>query len=199
MSKPYIPYLNFGQSAVCLICEVIIFNLYAKLLYISIFKPKLLVIGQISKSMRFYFVISIFYSLSSCVNHFYAVFWWRPGVEDSYNPAILFCVGVTSVSFAVLPPIAVFFMTVDRCFALNFPNNSRLNSYAFQLGIFIVILAFFINLTFIVSELPLRFHKLTKCVSFGCLMTKYNLNSHLVTKMLFSTLNLIFGVISSTS
>uniref|UniRef100_A0A915D7V3 G-protein coupled receptors family 1 profile domain-containing protein n=1 Tax=Ditylenchus dipsaci TaxID=166011 RepID=A0A915D7V3_9BILA len=74
-----------------------------------------------------------------------------------YNPHVLFWLNVFAGTYTSTSPVCVFFLVLDRCFALKFPHKYKANEKTLFLTISYVaiVLAAAFNVTFFLLELPL--------------------------------------------
>ncbi|KAI1713316.1 hypothetical protein Ddc_11969 [Ditylenchus destructor] len=130
MARDYLPYLSLAENCLVLMCITSTTIALTVLFYRLFFKPNLLVTRTISKPMLIFLSHHLLNSIFGFFYHFYLVIWWRP-VGITYSPYILFWSGFWVANYWAINPVAVFFLTVDRCLAIVLINKYVSNCQSF--------------------------------------------------------------------
>ncbi|KAI1713334.1 hypothetical protein Ddc_11988 [Ditylenchus destructor] len=192
MTRDYLPYLSLAENCLVLICITSTTIALTVLFYRLFFKPNLLVTRTISKPMLIFLSHHLLNSIFGFFYHFYLVIWWRP-VGISYSPYILFWSGFWVSNYWAINPVAVFFLTVDRCLAIvlvhRYGNRAKHIMLILECG---TLAGFYVFSTYIYFlDLPLDLSKVSNCQSFPCLLIKSRSVPQLAIKMTFGWLNIL--------
>ncbi|KAH7703721.1 hypothetical protein AAVH_29102, partial [Aphelenchoides avenae] len=95
-------------------------------------------------------------SASSVAYNCYLIFYWHAS-GNAYDIYAVYWTGLFHSMYLAVAPIAVFFLTLERCLVLTFSLNyeSRLKRLVHNLSIVIVVSAVMICIMFALLELPL--------------------------------------------
>ncbi|KAI1694159.1 hypothetical protein DdX_20272 [Ditylenchus destructor] len=121
----------------------------------------------------------------------------RPlGHANTYDVTAMYWLGMhLSNSLAVLP-VLIFFLTLDRCLALNFPllYSRQMYKWTAVNAIVITVLVYVLSTTFSLLELPLQYSKVKTCSVFTCVLLKFNLLPQFIYKVGFGMANLLLSI-----
>jgi len=129
----YLTYLNFGENVVTLLFQLATIPLDINLLITSAFYPKKLTVSSqtsaidhrgLSMSMITLISTHIISSAAMLPYVVYVATTWRLPIAQPRNvavfdPAMLYWLGFSANTFIVVPPVAVFFLTLDRLLTLT--------------------------------------------------------------------------------
>ncbi|KAI1704462.1 hypothetical protein DdX_14222 [Ditylenchus destructor] len=194
MAREYLTYLSLAENCLVLLCITSTTVALTVLFYRLFFKPHLLVTRTFSKPMLIFLSHHLLNSVFGFFYHFYLVIWWRAD-WSTYSPYILFWSGFWVGNYWAMNPVAVFFLTVDRCLAIVLINKygNRTKSIVLMLE-WITLAGLYIFSTYIYFlDLPLDLSavSVSNCQSFPCLTIKFRSVPQLAIKMSFGWLNIL--------
>ncbi|KAI1704469.1 winged helix-turn helix domain-containing protein [Ditylenchus destructor] len=192
MPREYLTYLSLAENCLVLLCITSTTIALTVLFYRLFFKPNLLVTRTFSKPMLIFLSHHLLNSIFGFFYHFYLVIWWRAD-GSTYSPYVLFRSGFWVSNYWAINPVAVFFLTVDRCLAIVLSNKygNRAKSIVLMLESVTLAGLYVFSTCFYFLDLPLDLSTVSSCQSFPCLLIKFRSVPQLAIKMTFGWLNIL--------
>ncbi|KAI1708658.1 hypothetical protein DdX_11735 [Ditylenchus destructor] len=198
----YVTYLNFAETLITLACQITSLFLNLNLVYISLFKPKFLLVKGLSISLMAYLYTHIFMATFALPGNLYMGLSWKPPPSDASNrnPYLLYWLGLVASNYYTASPVLVLMLTLDRCISLKLPSYSffpasskgrslKLSLVWTMLG---VVVATCVGNTWVyLLELPLDLTRVSNCEVFPCFAIKNRSFPQLTWKVVISIINLI--------
>uniref|UniRef100_A0A183BLQ9 G_PROTEIN_RECEP_F1_2 domain-containing protein n=1 Tax=Globodera pallida TaxID=36090 RepID=A0A183BLQ9_GLOPA len=169
-------------KAVHLVCLIISGTLNMRLLLLARFRPAVLRVPELSRALFVYLcfhcagaILSLPYNAYVLIRFFYGNDDWRTP-RSAYT---LFCLGHWQNTYTAISPLAVLFLTMERCFIIKLATNpgkrERIERWLCRASIATLLAAFSASTGIYMSELPLDIDnlKLSNCESVSCLMVKW--------------------------
>ncbi|KAI1709548.1 hypothetical protein Ddc_13862 [Ditylenchus destructor] len=180
VSLPYVPYLNLIETIACVICRLITICTMSKVVYHR-FRgtnkyPRVRIVSPI---VIIFLSVSVCCALTTLPYYLYTIIKWTPA--NTYDVTAMYWLGIhLSNSVAVLP-VLIFFLTLDRCLALNYPllYSRQMYKWTAVNAIIVTILVYVLMKT---------------CSVFTCIMLKFNILPQFVYKVGFGTANLVLTI-----
>uniref|UniRef100_A0A7E4ZTR9 G_PROTEIN_RECEP_F1_2 domain-containing protein n=1 Tax=Panagrellus redivivus TaxID=6233 RepID=A0A7E4ZTR9_PANRE len=144
--------------------------------------------------MSIYIVIEIGYALSSAA---YFIYFCIDCVIDAgvtFHAYFLYFFAIPVTIFMTLVPVALSFLSLDRCLSIAFPRSPRMHVFLGYCNIVVIIFSvFFIVITDIITAFPKT--TITPCNGFGCMATIFGKSAYTVYRMGFGVFNVIISII----
>ncbi|KAI1709546.1 hypothetical protein Ddc_13860 [Ditylenchus destructor] len=194
-SLSYVPYLNLIETIACVICRLVTIYTMSKVVYHR-FRgtnkyPRVRIVSPI---VIIFLSVSVCCALTTLPYYLYTIIKWTPA--NTYDVTAMYWLGIhLSNSVAVLP-VLIFFLTLDRCLALNYPllYSRQMYKWTAVNAIIVTILVYVLSMTFSLLELPIQYSKVKTCSVFTCIMVKFNILPQFVYKVGFGTANLVLTI-----
>ncbi|KAI3417570.1 hypothetical protein GPALN_013290 [Globodera pallida] len=164
------------------VCLIISGTLNMRLLLLARFRPAVLRVPELSRALVVYLcfhcagaILSLPYNAYVLIRFFYGNDDWRTP-RSAYT---LFCLGHWQNTYTAISPLAVLFLTMERCFIIKLATNpakrERIERWLCRASIATLLAAFSASTGIYMSELPLDIDnlKLSNCESVSCLMVKW--------------------------
>ncbi|KAI1696763.1 hypothetical protein DdX_18870 [Ditylenchus destructor] len=193
VAPPHLTYVNFGENIVAVVAEPVTIVLMSNLIYCSTFKKWKIQGRTLSRSMLVFMCTHLFFAITCIPYSWFIIFNWNPNFDPNtvtasyYNT--LYYLGLMGNNYMAVSPVPVFFLQLDRCFALKMWGRAR--SIVFWLSLVAVISIAIAGIYISLLELPLDIEKVKQCTTSGCVFIKYQGKPQLYTKLVFGTLNFI--------
>ena len=167
----YITYVNFSETIIAIICQLVTIILVANLIFCSHFSSPFFIIksGGLSKSMLVYLYTHLILTTLSIFYHFYLVVKWHPPNPDlppMYDPQILFWLGMWPSNYLAVAPMVVLLLAIDRILSLkcHVMYNKFAQNLFISTGVILIISATCASVYSYLLELPLETEKGMKTI-----------------------------------
>ncbi|KAL3119463.1 hypothetical protein niasHT_008977 [Heterodera trifolii] len=201
--------INAGFKQFCVVCKLITVLLITRLLLLARFRPAVLRVSEMSRALRTFLCFHLAGAIVTMPYNAYGsiVYYTSPSYDNSvqhqpssYNMYALFWLGQWQNTYTALSPLAVLFLTLERCFVIKLATTpatresvERRLSWA---GIGTLLGAFMISTAFFMDELPLNSTELNVvgCQTVSCVMRKWDNMPQLVIKGSVGILNIFCSI-----
>ncbi|KAI1703211.1 hypothetical protein DdX_15044 [Ditylenchus destructor] len=191
----YLPFLNLFQSYVIIVAKVVCVALNYRLLMWTSFVRNGRKFRMESGTMTVYLMFHCANASISVLGDIYREIVYDP--HQLNNKYVLFWTGILDVSYLAVSPVAVLFITIDRCFVLKrmyIPCGKKYRKRLLVADVVTIFLCYLLCCVVYLAELPLDLTKVARCEQFACLIIKYLNVPQLALKSVISTLNVVCSV-----
>ncbi|KAL3120214.1 hypothetical protein niasHT_000244 [Heterodera trifolii] len=185
-------------SFVCL-CAVGI--LAFRLLLLARFRPAVLRVPELSRALVTYLCFhTVGAAISLPYNAFVMLAFYFDTADARHSAGTIYTVywlGQWQNSYTLISPLAVLFLTIERCFIIKLATNptkqARVERHLSWVGIGTILAAYSASTFIYIDELPLNITnlQLNGCESFSCLVLKWGNMPQLFFKCTISILNIV--------
>ncbi|KAL3119469.1 hypothetical protein niasHT_008983 [Heterodera trifolii] len=176
--------------------------LIAHLLLLARFRPAVLRVPELSRALRTFLCFHLAGAIVTMPYNAYVpiAYYTAPKNTDSIqlpNMRMLFWFGHLQNTYTAISPLAVLFLTLERCFVIKLATNpaklARVERWLGWAGIGTLLAAFTASTCFYMDELPLNVAKLNEigCQTVSCVMRKWDNAPQMYIKGITSILNIV--------
>ncbi|KAI3417568.1 hypothetical protein GPALN_013288 [Globodera pallida] len=188
------------------VCLIISGTLNMRLLLLARFRPAVLRVPELSRALVVYLCFHCAGAILSLPYNAYMLIKFYYGTKAWHTPRTvytIFWLGIWQSTYTAISPLAVLFLTMERCFviklATNLTKRERLGRWMCRASIATLLAAFSASTAIYMDELPLGIEiKLSNCASVSCLMLKWHNLAQLFFKCSFGK-GLLSNVASTCS
>uniref|UniRef100_A0A183CJ40 G_PROTEIN_RECEP_F1_2 domain-containing protein n=1 Tax=Globodera pallida TaxID=36090 RepID=A0A183CJ40_GLOPA len=183
------------------VCLIISGTLNMRLLLLARFRPAVLRVPELSRALVVYLCFHCAGAILSLPYNAYMLIKFYYGTKAWHTPRTvytIFWLGIWQSTYTAISPLAVLFLTMERCFIIKLATNStkrkRLGRWMCRASIATLLAAFSASTAIYMNELPLNIDnlKLSNCASVSCLMLKWHNLVQLFFKCSVSFLNIFW-------
>ncbi|KAL3085632.1 hypothetical protein niasHT_037373 [Heterodera trifolii] len=198
--------INAGFKQFAFVCKLITALLITRLLLLVRFRPAVLRVPELSRALRTFLCFHLAGAIVTMpYNAYVPITYYTATTNDDtvqetqpiYNYSMLFWLGQFHNTYTALSPLAVLFLTLERCFIIKLATNpaklARVERWLGWAGIGTLLAAFTASTCFYMDELPLNLENLYDigCQSVSCVMRKWDNAPQMYIKGITSILNIV--------
>ncbi|KAL3085634.1 hypothetical protein niasHT_037375 [Heterodera trifolii] len=191
--------INAGFKQFTFVCKLITALLITRLLLLVRFRPAVLRVPELSRALRNFLCFGLAGAIVTMPYNAYVPIAYYTSLENEDLPhmRMLFWFGHLQNTYTAISPLAVLFLTLERCFIIKLATNpaklARVERWLGWAGIGTLLAAFTASTCFYMDELPLNLENLYDigCQSVSCVMRKWDNAPQMYIKGITSILNIV--------
>uniref|UniRef100_A0A914H7V2 Uncharacterized protein n=1 Tax=Globodera rostochiensis TaxID=31243 RepID=A0A914H7V2_GLORO len=161
------------------VCLVITCTLMVRLLLLARFRPAVLHVPELSRALVVYLCFHCAGAILSLPYNAYVLIKFFYGTKSWHTPSTIYTIfwlGIWQNTYTAISPLAVLFLTMERCFIIKMATNpakgERFGRWMCRASIATLLAAFSASTAIYMAELPLGIDSLN-CESVSCVMLKW--------------------------